>query len=62
MKWDAPFQWGDKTEITFQNLKKALITQPILMIPLDNAPYRVEVDSSDHALGGVLSQYDGEKW
>ena len=39
-----------------------IISEPILLIPRDNAPYRVESDSSDHAVGGVLSQFVNDKW
>jgi RNase H-like domain found in reverse transcriptase len=32
------------------------------MIPIDNAPYRLEADSSDYASGAVLSQKVDDKW
>jgi hypothetical protein len=34
----------------------------VLTIPVDNAPYKLEVDSSDYASGGVLSQKVDDKW
>ena len=40
----------------------ALIQYPVLRIPIDNAPFRVECDSSDFANGAILSQYIDEKW
>jgi hypothetical protein len=32
------------------------------MIPVDNAPYWLEADSSDYASGAVLSQKVDDKW
>ena len=34
----------------------------MLVIPVDDEPYRVEADSSDFALGAVLSQRQNDKW
>ena len=50
-----PFYCGDKQQKLFEILKEMIISEPVLLIPRDNAPYRVESDSSDHAVGGVLS-------
>ena len=36
--------------------------QPVLAIPVDDEPYQVEADSSDFAIGVVLSQKQNEKW
>ena len=40
----------------------ALTQYPVLRIPIDDAPFRVECDSSDFANGAILSQYIDEKW
>ena len=34
----------------------------MLVIPVDDEPYCVEADSSDFALGAVLSQRQDDKW
>jgi len=50
--------------VAFKNLKTAVTTAPVLMSPQDLEPFRVEADSSDFAIGAVLSQQsmtDG-KW
>ena len=36
--------------------------RPVLAIPVDDEPYWVEADSSDFALGAVLSQQQNDKW
>src|SRR6201986_2518894 len=61
-KLDVPFKWGDEQQESFDLLKKSIIEGPTLMIPIQDAPFRAEADSSDHALGGVLSQQVEGKW
>jgi hypothetical protein len=53
---DVPWQWGEEQDIAFQALKNAFSSAPILQIPNDTAPYRLETDSSDFAAGAVLEQ------
>src|SRR5215469_8845125 len=45
-------------------LKKRVTSSPILMLPSQNLPFRIEADSSDYATGAVLSQKSDkdEKW
>ena len=57
-----PWQWEAPQMEAFNCLKSAIMSQPILAIPIDNAPYRLETDSSDYALGAVLSQFQNNKW
>ena len=40
----------------------ALTSAPILCMPTDDGPYRVEADSSDYATGVVLSQEQDGHW
>jgi len=37
-------------------LKQKITTQPVLALPRREEKFRVEVDTSGHAIGGVLSQ------
>ena len=39
-----------------------MCSKPVLTIPVDNALYRLEADSSDYASGAVLSQKVNDKW
>jgi hypothetical protein len=61
-KRDVPFSWGVQQQQSFKTLKAAIISDPILTIPHDSAPWRVKSDCSDHALGGILSQEVDGKW
>ena len=53
---DSPWQWEEAQERAFQALKTAFTTAPILRIPSNTAPFRLETDSSDFATGAVLKQ------
>ena len=56
------WKWEAEQQTTFDTLRRAITEQPVLAIPVDNEPYRVEADSSDFALGVVLSQRQNDKW
>jgi len=62
-KKDTPWAWTTKEQTAFDDLKQAVTTAPVLAFPNDSAPYCVEADSSDFAMGGVLSQVQEDgKW
>ena len=50
------FTWGAEEEAAFTELKRSLTQAPTLQMPQHGVRYRVESDSSDVALGGVLLQ------
>ena len=58
----VPWDWTEEQQEAFDDLKKALTSYPVLRIPIDNAPFRVECDSSDYANGAILSQFIEERW
>ena len=51
-----PYQWSDGCEKAFNRLTEQLLSEPVLKFPNLNRPFIVEVDTSDIAVGGVLSQ------
>jgi hypothetical protein len=53
---DVPWEWDDLCQSAFEYLKTAFTTAPILQIPNDIAPYRLETNSLDFATGAVLEQ------
>ena len=61
-KKDVPWRWEKAEDDAFKALKKAFVSAPVLMMPDTSAPFVVETDASDFAIGAVLSQYgeDGE--
>ena len=53
---NVPFLWTNQCESAFKELKRRLTSQPVLAFPKLNETFTVEVDASDYAAGGVLSQ------
>jgi hypothetical protein len=58
----VPWIWTPTENDAFLALCKAASEGPILCLPIDNAPFRVEADSSGYATGAVLSQLQDSHW
>ena len=56
-EWDGS-TWTDAHETAFQALKGALLSRPVLALPLKQRKWRLATDASKIATGAVLSQYD----
>ena len=59
MKKNQRFSWGVKQQQSFEELKIALTTPPILAMPNDTGEFVLDTDASDTGIGGVLSQCQG---
>jgi hypothetical protein len=57
-KKGVPFEWGGR-ENSFQNLKNAVKSAPVLQLADSSKPYIVTCDASDIGIGEVLEQ-EGE--
>ena len=55
------FSWGEKEENSFQDLKNALVSAPILAYPDPNLPFILDTDASNIGIGAVLSQVQGDE-
>jgi hypothetical protein len=53
---NVPFIWSDKCEASFQELKRRLVTAPVLTLPMESVGYVVYTDASKKGLGCVLMQ------
>ncbi|KAL0556085.1 hypothetical protein IC582_004592 [Cucumis melo] len=53
---NVKFEWSDKCEQSFQELKKKLVTAPILALPVTGKDYVIYCDASRLGLGCVLMQ------
>lgn len=61
LRKNEPFVWSDQCQSAFQDLKQALSSPPILALPREGQQYILDTDSSEFAMGAVLSQVqDGE--
>jgi len=52
---DTEWRWGTADQSAFNSLKEWITTAPILALPDNSQPFRIEADSSDFATGAVLS-------
>nr|XP_011463527.1 PREDICTED: uncharacterized protein LOC105351276 [Fragaria vesca subsp. vesca] len=52
------FEWSEKCEQSFQELKNQLTSAPVLALPDDSGEYVIYCDASRVSLGGVLMQHE----
>lgn len=55
------FVWSAECQSSFEALKVALTSEPIVAMPNDHDPYVLDVDASLFCIGGVLAQISGGK-
>ena len=60
LKKDRPFHWGGPQEQSFQRLKEALTTAPVLTFPDFSRPFCIYTDASALGLGAVLMQAEDD--
>ncbi|KFD60559.1 hypothetical protein M514_27263 [Trichuris suis] len=53
---DAPFVWSEKCQESFETLKEALSSEPILALPDCAVEFDLFTDASQHGLGAILEQ------
>ena len=57
-----PWIWESEQQEAFERIKTLITTTPVLTIPTNNDPFRVEADASEFAIGTVLSQRQHDVW
>ena len=57
---DKDFTWGSEEETTFNKLKEALTSAPILQVFNEDKPHEVWLDASDYAVGATLVYQDDD--
>ena len=53
---DKKYEWDEKCEESFQELKRRLTSAPVLTIPSDEGKFDIYSDASKMGLGAVLMQ------
>ncbi|KAL0540955.1 hypothetical protein IC582_020981 [Cucumis melo] len=53
---NVKFEWTDACERSFQELKKRLVTAPVLTLPIPGVEFEIYCDASHQGLGCVLMQ------
>jgi len=56
LKKQTVFHWTQLENDSFQALKEALISAPVLALPDFSQTFEIETDASDHGIGAVLMQ------
>ncbi|KAL8115111.1 hypothetical protein AgCh_021797 [Apium graveolens] len=57
MRKGIKFEWNNDREKSFQELKKRLVSAPILVLPSGSGGFQVYSDASKRGLGSVLMQH-----
>ena len=60
LKKDIKFEWTEKTQKSFEELKQALLKNVILAHPDLSKDFVITCDASQNTVGHTLSQYDGK--
>ena len=50
--------WKESEDKAFEELKRWICEEPVLLQPDQKKPFEVEVDASNYAIGAVLMQRD----
>ena len=56
LKKGIAWKWSDRCQASFEDLKAAMMKDPVLALPDITKPFEVQTDALDFALGGVLLQ------
>ncbi|GJP80846.1 hypothetical protein CLOP_g11046 [Closterium sp. NIES-67] len=59
LKKNTPYKWEPKHQVAMEQLKQALTSAPVLILPDPERDYVIEADASDRAVGAVLMQDQG---
>ena len=56
------FKWTEEAERVFNDIKKLLISPPVLKAPTPDGLFCLESDTSREGMGGTLLQKQGDEW
>ena len=56
------FKWTDEAEKAFNEIKKLLISPPVLKAPTPDGLFGLKSDTSREGMGGTLLQKQGDEW
>ncbi|PIL37451.1 hypothetical protein GSI_01145 [Ganoderma sinense ZZ0214-1] len=56
------WSWTEAEQHSFDRIKAAITSAPVLAVPNDHDPFKVECDASKFALGAELAQHQDGQW
>ena len=56
------FKWMDEAKKAFNEIKKLLVSPPVLTAPTPDGLFHLESDTSREGVGGTLLQKQGDEW
>jgi hypothetical protein len=59
---DKEWNWGEEQQKAFKEIKMAIISEPVLVLPRDEGKFKVETDASNFGIGAILSQQQNSFW
>jgi hypothetical protein len=59
---DKEWNWGEEQQKAFEEIKTAIISKPVLVLPRDKGEFKVEMDASNFRIGAILSQQQNSFW
>jgi hypothetical protein len=59
---EKDWKWGEEQQKAFEEIKRAIISEPVLILPRDKGKFKVEIDASNFGIGAVLSQQQEGLW
>jgi len=62
LKKKKDWKWEEEYQKAFEELKDKITSQLVLTLPKREGKFQVKVDTSEHIIGGVLSQEQEGKW
>jgi len=62
LKGKEEWTWNEEYQKAFEKLKEKITSQLVLSLLKREGKFRIEMDGSGHAIGGVLSQKQEGKW
>jgi len=62
LKAKKEWRWNKEHQQVFEELKDKIISQLVLSLSRREGKFRVETDTSEHTIGGVLFQEQDGKW
>jgi len=55
MKKNQHFEWTEECQTAFDQLKEALMSPPVLVLPTEDDQFVLDTDASEKSIGAVLS-------